>query len=130
MKTIKVVKSFEDAFISASKTDNMKWVKVLDSGRIMIFGITHDYWPAGKEAIKDDFNSYKVGSLTIPEWALEDETVSSIPEDIKAINQLMLDFDCTSIPCCDCVFHDNRNRFCMITQIRRQTDDKYPGFWE
>ncbi len=130
MKTIKIVKSFEDAFISASKTDNMKWINVSEDGRIVIFGITHDYWPAGKEAIKDGDYYYKVDGLSIPKWAIEDKIVSGIPDDIKAINQLIVDFDCSAIPCHDCVFHDNTNHFCMLCQIRKQTDAKYPGPWK
>ena len=127
MKTIKIVKSFEDAFISAFETDNARFVSVTMEGHIHIHGIDHTNWPEGKEAVEETAGHYRAAGFFIPAWAVEDKTIEDIPEDIKAINQLIVDFDCTIYPCSECVFHDHTNRFCMLTQIRKQTDAKYPG---
>lgn len=131
MKTIKVVKSFEDALIAAFETGNMQSVDITEQGYLSIYGLHRDDWPEGKEAVEpSDYGSYKAGVWDIPEWAVEDKKVSDIPEDIKAINQLMIDYDCNSIPCVKCVFHDNKNWQCMLNLIREQTDAKYPGPWK
>lgn len=130
MKKIKVVKSFEDALIAAFETGNMETVKISDEGFISIYGLDRPYWPEGEKAELQKDGSYMAKGFYIPGWALDSKEVESIPEKIKTINQLILDFNCNDIPCQECVFRDHERQFCMLIQIRNQTDAKYPGAWE